>query len=376
MRILALVGIIASLIAGYTWFWFDAANRAEREVEKWAAKQAERGVSVSYDSLRTTGYPYRLNMQMDNPRIESRVPDEPAWSWTGDGLRAHALPYNLQHVIAETIGTQRFVLERPDGNKVRFEEIDVLPESARASLVWAGGRFDRLAVDIQNLEGTRTVRVEKDGEERKNRQEEITVNRLQVHTGWDRSPPPQADGSQGAAGNRAPTDPAQYLAFKLENLVWRGHKLPGLGEAMEVAQFRIRMTGAPEKLVRRRGWDDERTLRTWRTNGGTADLTDLLVDWAPLKVIGQGSFELDRKGRPKGRMDTEVRNVDAFIRALSEAGVIEDLAGDVSQVVVGFVSQAAGQTRGTVQVPIKIRSGKITLAGIQAGKVKPWIDGD
>ncbi len=352
------VGVVAIFAALYSWLWFDAAARVERELAKWTEKQRRKGVDVTYDQVQISGYPFRLHVTLDNPRIGTKGEDL-AWEWSGDSLHAHALPYKLTHVIVESGGTQALTVTRKTALGSVIDQLEGTAASARASLVWTEGLFNRLSADIQGLDGThRASFYPFDGSIEQGREERLSAKRIQLHSMRDDR---EEDADYEGGRHR--------LAVRAESVAWIDHLLPGLGQQINLAEARFVITGVPEKLVRKKGPTDDASLRAWRDNNGAVAIDSLILSWDPVNVNGTGQIKLDRRGRPKGRIDVTVNRPHRFVDGLEKGGVLNDGMADVMRSAVDFVAYLNKDPSGSVSIPVKLKDGRVYLSSARIGKV-------
>ncbi len=389
MRLVYVPILILGLVAaGYTWLWFDAAARIEREFLDWAEDQRERGLTVRYDSLEVGGFPLRMHMVLENPELESQGGDV-SWTWRGAQLSAHALPYRITHVIVMASGPQQATIRARTGDGTVVERLQGTAESARASLVWTDGLFDRLAVDIRALDGTRVSRFEAlDGALAPERTETLTMERLQLHSvrgetsddpalqiavPVEERVPDDAEDDEERPGATA-VGPARRIAVKANGIVWGNHIIPGLGDAIEDARLRLLITGIPERLVRRRGVEHEDTLRAWRENGGKLYLENATVDWAPMDLAAQGAVKLDRRGRPRGRIDVETNRPEGLVDALEDGDVVGEEVAELLRGAIALLGPLARNQAGAMSLPVKFKDGRVYVSTVSVGRTGSFFE--
>ncbi len=360
MRYAILAAVLALLAAAYTWLWFDSAARIERELENWAEEQRARGWTVEYDGLKVDGYPYRLHARLANPRLAQKT-DTLAWSWQGEALHAHAMPYNITHVIIAAEGVQNAVISVQTDAGTVTERLSGIAETARASVVWSKGLFDRLAIDIQNLEGTRASSAEPlDGGLVRTHDETLRVERFQIHSArsW-----PETESDAAAQGG------AHRFAVRADRIQWTNHLIPGLGETIARAELLTILTRLPERLVRKRGFLDDETLTAWQADDGEVQIESMMLDWAPLRLSGTGTLKLDRRGRPKGRIALRTEDPMGAVAAFSQGARLDDDMTAVLRGAVQILTALGGEDDGSMTLPVKLKDGRVHLSSVEVAKV-------
>ena len=69
----------------------------------WTQQQREDGVTISYDALEIGGFPYRMQVELRNLRIDTIRTDAQSdgqrdWHWQTPLLVGNVLPYRLDHI--------------------------------------------------------------------------------------------------------------------------------------------------------------------------------------------------------------------------------------------------------------------------------------
>ncbi len=364
MRLFAVLGALALLVGAYSWFWFQASGRIENEFRSWEERQEARGLEVTYEGMRVSGYPFRLLVTLDKPALAVRNGPSP-WSWQGEELRAHAMPYKLGHIIVEAEGPQTVILERPQEGGTRINELTGKADTARASLVWSDGALERLAVDIKGLAGQRTVSERSSSADAAAPHlEPFSAKRLQIHSVPDQSP-------SGPAASEAEGDELsnRRIAVKLEEATWTGHELPGLGDVLAFGEAQLLVMAIPDALVAAHGLTAPETLKVWRENEGQIRVDSLTLDWAPVRAEAYGALTLDWRNRLQGRLEVTMTDPDRFVSSLAGGGLISDGVAALTTSALNFVSSLDGQQDGKVTLPLKLKNGKVFLGGTRIGKV-------
>ncbi len=333
--------------AAYSLWWVGIADRAEVAILDWQADQASKGINVTWAKLDTGGYPYRIQVDVTDGRIDA--PGAPrAWTWEADMLSAQTLAYKLDHVIVDIPGSQRVHYSDPrDGAEERFT-LNLTSDVFWASLVDEGETEQRLSADIQGLSLSRA----RHSESGPILAGGAAATRLQLHG----RPSPNVEGT------------AYDIAFKGQDISWTD-----LGDTLwsgnHIAQLdaQTRITSLPPGFP-----DGLATLLPDAAAYGTrVSVSEFALRWGPIEMTGQGEVTLDSLGRPEGRFRTSVGNLDALIAALVEAGIVSEQSAGLAFAGMVALSSLQGEETGRVRLPVAMKEGVLFLGPIAAARLDP-----
>jgi len=333
--------------AAYSLWWIGIANQTEAAILDWQADQASKGINVSWGTLDTGGYPYRIQVDVTEGRINA--PEMPrAWIWEADTLSAQTLAYKLDHVIVDIPGSQRVHYSDPhEGADERFT-LNVTSDVFWASLVDEGEKEQRFSADIQGLSLSRA----RHSENGPILSGGAAATRLQFHG----RPSPNTEGA------------AFDIAFKGQDISWTD-----LGDTLwtgnHIAQLdaQTRITNLPPDFP-----DGVATLLPdAATYGTTLSISDFTLSWGPIEMTGQGEVTLDSLGRPEGRFRTSVGNLDALVAALVEAGIVSQQSAGLAFAGMVALSSMQGEETGRVRLPVAMKEGVLFLGPIAAARLEP-----
>ncbi len=340
--LLIVVGVIA-----YSLWWVGVADRVETAILDWQSDQATKGISVSWDTLETGGFPYRIQVDVTGGRIDA--PEAPrSWVWETDALSAQTLAYKLDHVIVDIPGSQRLHYSEPrDGTQQRFT-LNLNSEVFWASFVDEGDEEQRLSADIQNLSASRARQTE-DGPVLAGG---AAAARLQFHG----RPSANVEGT------------AFDVALKGQDISWTnlGDTLwTGSNIAQLEAQTRITdlPPGFPDALAT--------FLPDAADHGTTLAISEFSLEWGPVEMTGQGEVRLDSLGRPEGRFRTSVGNLDGLIDALVRAEIVSQQSARLAFAGMVALSSMQGEEAGRVRLPVAMKDGVLFLGPIAAARLEP-----
>ncbi len=137
--------------------------------------------------------------------------------------------------------------------------------------------------------------------------------------------------------------------------------LPGARiPAIETVRF---TAGVSPALVARE------SAAAWRDAGGRVTVVDGSVRWAGLAATGSGSGGLDGALQPEGDLSVAATGAPALLDALAQAGVMAPAAAVAAKAVLSIL--AAPARGGPVPLPVSLRGGLLTVAGIGLVRFAP-----
>lgn len=107
----------------------------------------------------------------------------------------------------------------------------------------------------------------------------------------------------------------------------------------------------------------------WRDAGGRVTVVDGSVRWAGLAATGSGSGGLDGALQPEGDLSVAATGAPALLDALAQAGVMAPAAAVAAKAVLSIL--AAPARGGPVPLPVSLRGGLLTVAGIGLVRFAP-----
>ncbi|WOF75443.1 DUF2125 domain-containing protein [Parvibaculaceae bacterium PLY_AMNH_Bact1] len=340
--VLIAVGAIA-----YSLWWAGIANRVEAAIVKWQADQAANGIAVSWNKLETGGYPYRIQVDIAGGRVEA--PDAPrAWAWEADALSAQTLAYRLNHVIVDIPGNQRVHYSEPrDGAEQQFT-LNLTSNVFWASYVDESSEEQRLSADIQNLSASRARQTDNGPVLAGG----AAAGRLQLHG----RPAPEVAGT------------AFDIALKGQDISWVDlGDTTWAGSDIAHLEAQTRITDLPPDFP-----DALATLLPDAAAKGTKlAISEFALEWGPIEMTGRGEVKLDSLGRPEGRFQTSVGNLDGLIDALVSAGIVSQQSARLAFAGMVALSSLQGEETGRVRLPVAMKEGVLFLGPIAAARLEP-----
>jgi len=334
--------LLVVLCALYAIYWNVMAGALERRAEAWRADAQAQGLEVGWDTLETTGFPFRLQAVLTNPRL-AFVQDGTRYSWTAQGLQANAMPYRLDHVIVQALGLNVVERSGPGGTGI----VKLLPQQALASILFEEGKPVRFDADILGLRAElghgSTARA-------------VSARRWQLHV--REVPEAGAD--------------AHDVVTKAEDVRIDGLALP-VGDSIALAEARGRLTATG---VLTAPYDDAAAggaLAAWRAAGGSLVLDQSTLRWGEVETQASGTLALDAGFRPEGRLKAFVKGYRPLIDTLVVTGRVESDDAGTALAFLDALGTVGLDAEGKLPIAVTIENGRVRVGPADIGRVPPLV---
>lgn len=261
------------LVIGWSLGWFWLRGEAERRMDDGVAQLKAQGYDVVWRQRTITGFPFRLDVNLDGARIA-----EPSgWALAATELKAEAYIYRLDHWVA--VAPEGVVLTRPEGGPVT-----VRARALRASLSSADKHPPALSIEgvglaFETAPGAEPYWVE-------------AAEALQLHLR------PGPDG-QDLGG----------LLFKVEGAKFRLKGLPARIVQGKTATMTWDLILTKMSSFQGDDWVD--AVRGWRDAGGAITVRAAEVRGGDAVLSGKGGpLTVGLDGRLQGRLDATLKGSD------------------------------------------------------------------
>ncbi len=330
--IVLLVVLLAGV--GYWFYWNHLADGLKAGVERWVAERRAEGMDVEHGTVAVTGFPYRLRVSIDAPRLAS--PQRPmAPDWAADRLDIFFQPWNFSHAILQPIGPQSLAWGPADARMASVVQSTDMRVSVRFD---AAGQLDTIAADLRDViaDGNSPLR---------------QAARLQFHL---RRNSGQSEDRPANSSN---------LALTGNEIVLTPDATP-LGDRFDEAAVSLLLRPVPGGL-------SPVQLDRWRDASGVIDIDRIAFLKDSLRVSGDGSVALDLQRRPEGAMVFIVQGADRFIDALADAGQMSDIARIGLRMAVSALEKTDSEGNRKVTLPLAIQDGTVSLLKFKLFPVPP-----
>lgn len=317
----------------WTAFWFWAQGRAGEAVDVWLKREADRGRVYACGSRSVGGYPFRIEIDCENPT--ARVPaDGGEASLAAPRFLAVAQVWDPKRLIGELTGP--VTIWGADGTKA-----DLSFSLAQASARIDGRRVERASLVMK------TPRLVVG---------ETEIGAAAAFEGHLRR---TLGGGEGAYD----------LAAAVEGAVIP--LLDGLPLGNGPVAIELQAQGTGLGPLGPRPMSDR--LRAFAGNGGRINLALLRVSRGDIAAQAKGEFGLDVEGRANGGLDVTARGLDGVVRGLAGGG--EEKGGMMSQ-LLGMGVKALGKSaeldgKPATRYRLTLDKGRLSLGPIRLTRLPP-----
>ena len=320
------VVVFAGVVAlGAAWFWMSA--QVERRLEAARTAATGSGWTMDWDRFSMSGFPFRLDVTLKNPRIR-----EPSgWGLAARRLKAEAFIFAPGHWVA--VAPDGVIVERRRGGPLRVDA-----KALRASVSETDKAPPRLSIEGLGLVFTTPPGASAFP------LRSATEFHLHMKSGPD---------DQGAA----------YL--ELDGAI---AQLGGLlGRIADNRPASLVMDGIYSKAASLSGPSWPSAVRRWQAAGGRLNLRRLAVVAGQARVDARGGdLGIAADGRLNGRLDLVLRQAPKTLGAMEADGALTPDAARAAATVAGAVRQGP-----TVSLPLAFQAGRATLGPIAIGPSPP-----
>jgi hypothetical protein len=348
--------LLVVVAAGWTGGWFYAASLAEKKIEEWRAREAERGRVFACGSQTIGGYPFRLELHCTAPRAELRTQN---LSLKAADMLGVVQVYRPTHGIGEFTGP--LTIQEPGGSllianwKLAQASVSGLPAAERISIVLDAATVDRTVSQVTSAL--------------------FTANRVEAHS---------------RLAPRLPSDPPVVdLALQLA-----GATAPNLHPiTTKPVNADITATARGVKDLSPKPW--LALLRDWQAAGGSLDVTKARLQQDDMIVVGDGTLALNARGALDGQLRITVVGLEKLVAALgvslSQDSAVGRLSGALDRVApglgniarerggpnllaagVGMLGQKTDlEGKPAVTLPLRFADGAVFFGPLKVGQIAP-----
>ncbi len=341
LRFVFLAGAILGAILGYYALWSHLMGRMEAALLAFQAQQQAQGRSLDFAGWQRGGFPYRLSLRIDG--LSWSDPRGAGWALHSASLVAHQQLWNTQHIVFELIGSQNLAWRDGSGGAANSAEhrLGAVSGLGRASLVLdGGGRWLRFAADLQDVRFNGRLQ----GQD----MAEFQAGRLQLHL--------------RQAGN---VPPSEDVALQIETLTLPASWDGPLGRQVAALHLIGKQTGPWI------GATPQAALAGWRDAGGIIEFSNILLQWGPVRLSGDGSLTVDKQFRPLGAMGGRLLGAPAGIDALVAAGKMSAAEAAAAKAALASLHRTEDNGDSVLPLPLTAQNGRLSIAHVALFPLAP-----
>jgi hypothetical protein len=330
-RLTFTAAIVATLVvAALSGYWIWAAGQVRTAIAQWTETQRAAGYYIAYDGPDMRGFPVRLAVTLDKPRLTA--PE--GWRWSGAAITGEAAFWQplLLHLA--------------------------LPREQELAAVWRGHQRT-LQLSAARADGV--VRLDTRGQ--------VITATLDMNDVTVR----EAAGGRVHADrlhqeiSQPPNDSARLLLRgEIGNLLLPAAPPSPFPETVERFAYTAELVGAISP------GDPALALAAWRDAGGLLEVTDLSLIWGPLEVHADGTAALDEAMRPQGAFSARIAGLPEMLDALVTQGLMDPGAAAALRFMVLTLAEGRdGAGRPIVRLPVTLQDGRVFLGPAPLARLAP-----
>jgi hypothetical protein len=285
---------VAAGLVSYVIFWFVMAEQFRDAVRTWA--EGGDGTRAAYSRLSLGGFPFLVRLSIEDAELSRPG----LWAWRGGSVVLEARPWSPWRVRVRAPGDFEIDLPGPAG-----------------PAAWKGGAGEMLA-DVA-FEGGRAIDTR------------ITISDFELTAANRRLAVARGSVRLILLGDASANHLTASADLRVEA---RDLEAPGglpLGPRLGRIALTARMMGG---IGRGAG-----ALAYWRDKGGTIEVTELALDYGPLKARASGTAALDGAMQPVGVFTARIRGFFQTIDALKARGLIRARDALTAKMVLGVLAR-------------------------------------
>ncbi|MDJ0946106.1 MAG: DUF2125 domain-containing protein [Kiloniellales bacterium] len=338
---LALLFLLLLPLLGVPAAWVLSGAVLRHSFEAWVQDRREDGYALRYAEPELAGFPFGLDVRIDDPSVES--PE--GWQWRGPALTGGATLWDPLTLALQAPG-RHLVDWGPREGRLSLR-LDAAKASGTAALA-LDGRLRRADAALHEIlaEGPLPGPVQ--------------IERLDlVYRDRDEEDP------TGEVREGGPRPPGDLLMTVLGVDLPPGLALP-LGPRVELFLVEGRLEGPlPAEASRR-------SLALWRDAGGLLDIHRLELRWGPLQLEAEGQLALDRELRPTGQLTSNLRGGADLVDHLAERKMIAERAAGALKLAFFALSRSAEDGGPpVVELPVNLKDGLLYLGPVALFRLRP-----
>ncbi len=347
MRIKFLVGTVVLLVAGYSFFWYSLADKAEQTTLEWIENSESRlgGIKSFVGDVNVTGFPYRIVIEASSFNAEipaGRIGAEPV-SVNVPQVSVVFQPWEPNHAIILTDYFDAVV------GSLRDPDLSMNFDGVRSSVI-----LDPTSFELNNL----SVVMDKVSWYPKAQQQVQSTSTLEdaeFHLRRETGIP------EDQLSFDLPVNRAIYL--KASNAHINEFATTILGPDADEFKVEALLHANEQPAFTKQG------LASWRDQGGTISIRTFEYGTATSAVRMSGDVTLDENFKPLGAFDANVTGIGAMFAQLAENEELPELTRAMLR------GQAQNETiPGDVPLSISMQNGQLYIGPIMLMELEPIIE--
>jgi len=335
------VGVLTGVVMVYTAFWFVLALTAHEQVTYWVEQQREKGFAVRYDTMKSTGFPFSIKVEISSPGFGAPNVKQP-WGWEGAHVSLFLKPWDMETIRVVTTGQQMLAFPLNGRTETFTGEIG----RAEAEISFSNDTPQSIRIALKGLDL---------------KPQAPSSGKINIVMG-------DIDLDQNARDTGDHLSPSWTLAAVAQQVSLPWLKASPLGNEVQHATINGRVLGVIEKgpLIE--------SLEDWRDNGGTVELAKLNVQNGPLKINTNGTLALDGQLQLIGALTAHIEGFFETVDALKRLNVVSPRDAITAKMVLGVLARKpTGGGPATLNAALTLQEGRLYAGPVGLLKI-PEID--
>ncbi|PCJ36423.1 MAG: hypothetical protein COA93_01270 [Alphaproteobacteria bacterium] len=351
MRLKVLASAVLVLILGYVFFWHYMAGEIEEKFGHWASQQKSKGISVNYKDLEISGFPYRMQLSLNDLRIVKTGPEKPPISVISPHVMLVAFPWNINHGVIFSDGATVRIGSRRNPTL----SLNIGKTRASANIDILNRRFQRASFVMEDVSwgGGKSVK--------RSSAKEVKFHIMRPES--LKVPVPSND-----------MELPILMKIYLEASDVVAQEIPVGIFGKKADQIKIDLQFHGEKIPD----FSKESLGAWRDAGGTVDVKNISVLSGEMDLILDGEATLDQDLKPLGAFAAKIHGIDHIVTILSGHSAFQQEPGAMILQELRRMSKQDGarenQRKDTLDLAISLQGGLLFLGPIPVYELGPVVE--
>ncbi len=362
MRLKILASVILALVVGYSIFWHYMAGEVEDRIEIWVKGQKSHGLTIKYDELEISGFPYRMELSLKDINIVKKGQNKIPVLFTSPDITLIAFPWKINHgVIISPGGMVRL------GSSNR-PEMTVTIGKTRASVIidFASRKFRNASFIMENVTWVT-------GRPAKNTVPSV-AEEVRLHLRRPESATVAMSGAEASGEMELPILMKLYLSAKGVVSQQLSQQIPGgiFGKKADQVIIDLQFHGEKFPAFTR---DD---LGSWRDSGGTVTVKNLSISSGEMDIRLDGEATLDQDLKPLGAFSSRIQGIGPIVDILSRHSAFQVEPGKMILQELKRMSRpgtgASDKGKDSLDLAISMQGGLLFLGPIPVYELVPVVE--
>jgi hypothetical protein len=340
-RLIIAGAVVAALLAAWTGAWFTVQGEIRRQTLAWIEQQRAQRATIDYETLAVSGWPLWWRITIEAPHVV--FPPGMQGEWRGTRAQAWLRPWAFRNIWLRFEGDHSLTIPNTIGagsGPTMTVTLSATEPDARV-LIGSDGRPQEVELDSRDfaLEAPAPIG---------------NIRGARAHLLAQLHPPPASH-----------LDPLLDATVSLIDLDLPQPPVPGLATRVQRADLDLSFRGnlPPRPLPE--------AIAAWRDDGGTIEISHLVLVSAPIDFDGNGTLALDAQNRVQLACTGRLRGYAETIDALQRARTLPATQAFAIRTAFAFLQQQGPDGRLEVRAQAETFEGTLRVNGIPVARMLP-----